>query len=176
MSGVGNLGRGGAWIATNRWMLVPIALLGFTVTVATVTVMSAVVGHPLGAEPAYDRKAASFDSERAQRLENERLRWVVTPEVSSHGARHSVAIRVEDKHAARIDATRVTVECIPVVDAGARLEVELARSGPGEFSGGFESAVGGQWEFRVAVEDDGVRYTDAFRRFLSPVRGGGGHG
>lgn len=176
MSNVGIFSRGGAWMAANRWMLVPIALLGFTVTVATVTVMSAVVGHPLGAEPAYDRKAADFDAERAQRIENERLRWVVTPEVSSHGARRSVAIRVEDKHAARIDATRVTVECIPVVDAGARVEVELARSGPGEFSGGFESATGGQWEFRVAVDGDGVRYTDAFRRFLTPAGAGGGHG
>lgn len=176
MSGIRFLGRGGAWMAANRWMFVPIALLGFTVTVATVTVMSAVVGHPLGAEPAYDRKAANFDAERAQRTENERLRWVVTPEVSSHGARRSVAIRVEDKHAARIDATRVTVECIPVVDAGSRIEVELARSRPGEFSGGFESAVGGQWEFRVAVDGDGVRYTDAFRRFLTPAGGEGGHG
>lgn len=175
-SSAGIFARGGAWMAANRWMFVPIALLGFTVMVATVTVMSAVVGHPLGAEPAYDRKAANFDAEREQRLQNERLRWVVTPEVSSHGAQRSLAIRVEDKHAARIDAKRVTVECIPVMNAGARVEIELARSGLGEFSGNFESPVGGQWEFRVAVEDDGVRYTDAFRRFLTPAGGGNGRG
>jgi hypothetical protein len=41
MSGVRIPVRVGAWMAANRWMLVPIALLGFTVTVATVTVMSA---------------------------------------------------------------------------------------------------------------------------------------
>lgn len=172
----GRLARGGAWMASNRWMFVPMALLAFTVTVATVTVMSAVVGHPLGAEPAYDRKAADFDAEREQRQQNERLRWVVTPEVSSHGSQRSLAVRIEDKHAARIDAERVTIECIPVVNAGARIEIELARSGPGEFNGGFDSVVGGQWEFRVAVEENGVRYTDSFRRFLTPAAGGGGHG
>ena len=123
----GFMARGGAWMVANRWMFVPVALLACTVAIATVTVMSAVVGHPLGAEPGYDRKAANFDAEREQRQQNERLRWVVTPEISSQGARRALSIRVEDKHAARIDAERVTVECIPVVDAGARIEVVLSR-------------------------------------------------
>lgn len=174
MSRDGAMSRGAAWFAANRWMFVPIALLAFTVTVAVVTVTSAVVGHPLGAEPGYDRKATEFDAEREQRLANERLRWVVTPEVVSHGARRAIAVRVEDKHAARIDAERVTVECIPVVDAERRVEVELARSASGEFSGAFDSTIGGQWEFRVAIVGDGARYTDAFRRFLTPAGGGGG--
>lgn len=172
MSRDGVISRGIAWFAANRWMFVPIGLLGFTVTVAVVTVTSAVVGHPLGTEPGYDRKAAEFDAEREQRLANERLRWVVTPEIASHGAHRSIAVRVEDKHAARIDARRVTIECIPVVDAGRRVEIELARGESGDFSGAFDSAIGGQWEFRVSVEGEGIRYTDSFRRFLTPAAGG----
>ena len=156
-------------LAANRWMFVPIALLGLTVTVGTVTVMSAVVGHPLGAEPRYDSKAADFGAELEQRAENERLRWVVTPEVESHGPQRTLAVRIEDKHAARIDADRVRVECIPVVNAEARLAIELRRSACGQFEGSFDSTLGGQWEFRIAVEQGEHRYTDQFRRFLSPV-------
>lgn len=157
----------------NRWMFVPVLLLGMTVTIGTVTVLSAVVGHPLGMEPNYDTKAASWNAEREQRALNERLRWVVTPEISSDGARRTIALRIEDKHAARIEAGSVQVECIPIRAAELRQRVALSRQGSGEFAGSFESPVGGQWEFRVTVEQGGLRYTDAFRRFLTGVRGGG---
>lgn len=157
-------------LIANRWMFVPVLLLGLTVTIATVTVMSAVVGHPLGAEPNYDTKAADWNAEREQRAMNERLRWVVTPEIASEGGHRTIALRIEDKHAARIDARRVRVECIPIRAAEARQRVELSRRDTGDFAGSFESPIGGQWEFRVTVEQDAVRYTDAFRRFLTGVR------
>ena len=160
-------------MTANRWMFVPVLLLGMTVTIGTVTVLSAVVGHPLGMEPNYDTKAASWNAEREQRALNERLRWVVTPEFSSDGARRTIALRIEDKHAARIEAGSVQVECIPIRAAELRQRVALSRQGSGEFAGSFESPVGGQWEFRVTVEQGGLRYTDAFRRFLTGVRGGG---
>ncbi len=160
-------------MTANRWMFVPVLLLGMTVTIGTVTVLSAVVGHPLGMEPNYDTKAASWNAEREQRALNERLRWVVTPEISSDGARRTIALRIEDKHAARIEAGSVQVECIPIRAAELRQRVALSRQGSGEFAGSFESPVGGQWEFRVTVEQGGLRYTDAFRRFLTGVRGGG---
>lgn len=163
-------------LIANRWMFVPVLLLGMTVAIATVTVMSAVVGHPLGAEPNYDSKAADWDTEREQRATNERLRWVVTPELLSHGPRHTIALRIEDKHAARIDAKRVAVECIPVRAAEARQRVELMRRDAGDFVGDFDSAIGGQWEFRVTVEQDSTRYTDAFRRFLTGGSAEAGHG
>ena len=160
-------------MTANRWMFVPVLLLGMTVTIGTVTVLSAVVGHPLGMEPNYDTKAASWNAEREQRAVNERLRWVVTPEISSDGARRTIALRIEDKHAARVEAGSVQVECIPIRAAELRQRVALSRQGSGEFAGSFESPVGGQWEFRVTVEQGGLRYTDAFRRFLTGVRGGG---
>ena len=100
---------------------------------------------------------------------NERLRWVVTPDIASAGAKRVLTLTVEDKHAARIDAERVRVECIPIRNAEARLEIALHRDAEGSFSGGFDSPIGGQWEFRVAVEDGELRYTDAFRRFLTPA-------
>lgn len=158
-------------LVANRWMFVPVLLLGMTVTIGTVTVMSAVVGHPLGMEPNYDTKAAAWNAEREQRAQNERLRWVVTPEITSAGAARTIALRIEDKHAARIDASKVRVECIPVRSAEARREIELSRRESGDFVGSFESPIGGQWEFRVTVEQGGVRYTDAFRRFLTGVSG-----
>ncbi len=154
-------------LIANRWMFVPIGLLSLTVTIATLTVLSAVVGHPLGMEPSYDAKAASWESERAQRATNEALRWVVTPDITSDGPTHSLALRIEDKHAARINASSVRVECIPVRAAEMRQTIELLRGELGEFSCSFDSPVGGQWEFRVTVEQGALRYTDAFRRFLT---------
>ena len=165
------MSRGGllSRLRSDRLMFVPIALLGLTVVTGFATVMSAVVGHPLGTEPAYDRKAASWEAEREQRAMNERLRWVVTPDIASAGAKRVLTLTVEDKHAARIDAERVRVECIPIRNAEARLEIALHRDAEGSFSGGFDSPIGGQREFRVAVEDGELRYTDAFRRFLTPA-------
>lgn len=164
------------WLLRNRWMFVPVLLLSLTVTIGVVTVLSAVVGHPLGAEPQYSAKAAAWDEERAQRAQNEKLRWVVTPEVRSEGAHRVLAIRVEDKHGARIDAERVEVECIPVRAAEARRVVSMARLEPGSYEGAFDSPLGGQWEFRVTVTDDGVRYTDEVRRPLPPAGAGVNHG
>lgn len=154
-------------LVENRWMFVPVALLALTVTVATVTVLSAVVGHPLGTEPNYDAKAASWNAEREQRALNERLRWVVTPEIESSGTRRTIALRIEDKHAARIDAGAVRIECIPIRAAESRQLIELSRRERGDFVGSFDSAIGGQWEFRVTVTKSEIRYTDSFRRFLA---------
>lgn len=158
----------------NRWMFAPILLLGGSVVLATTTVLSAVVGHPLGMEPAYDIKAAAWDEEREQRAQNDRLRWVVTPTVASEGPHRSLVIRVEDKHAARVPASRVSVECIPNLRGESRRTIELAPSEGevGVFDGAFDSAVGGQWEFRVVVDAPSGRYTDVFRRQLPHVRVG----
>jgi len=159
-------------IIENRWMFAPIVLLTGTVIIATATVLSAVVGHPLGMEPSYDVKAASWDAEREQRAQNDRLRWVVTPELASDGAHRSISIRIEDKHAARIAARRVSVECIPILLGESRRTLELAATAgeEGVFHGTFDCAIGGQWEFRVIVDGPLGRYTDAFRRQLPHAR------
>lgn len=166
------MSRGGllSRVHSNRWMFVPIALLGFTVITGFVTVMSAVVGHPLGTEPAYDRKAAAWNAQREQRAMNEQLRWVVTPEIASNGMRRTLTLTVEDRHAARINAAHVRVECIPIRNAEARTEIALRRAAEGVYQGDFESPIGGQWEFRVEVNNGATRYTDAFRRFLTHAR------
>ena len=164
------------WLVANRWVLVPVLLLSLTVGIAVATVLSAVVGHPLGMEPSYDRKAAAWDEERAQRATNDRLRWVVTGEVESQGAERTLRVVVEDKHAARIDADSVVVECIPIRAAESRQELQLSRAAEGDFQGTFRSALGGQWEFRVEVRRGGERYTDSFSRPLAHARGVAGEG
>lgn len=156
-----------SWIVANRWMFAPVALLGLSVTIGVATVMSAVAGQSLGAEPGYAGKAASWDAVRGQRAVNDRLRWVVTPEASSRGARRTIALTVEDKHGVRIDGAAVEVECMPVRRAEERHVLRCARTADGRYEAAFESVEGGQWEFRVSVERDGQRYTDEFRRPLA---------
>lgn len=166
-------------LVANRWAFAPVALLGATVVIATVTVMSAVVGHPLGMEPAYDAKAASWDAERMQRAANDRLRWVVTPEIGSAGALRTLVVRIEDKHAARIEGASVVVECIPNRAAESRANATLVALEPGVYRGDFSSPIGGQWEFRIRVTRESEVYTDSFRRFLTaarPVAKGDSHG
>lgn len=163
-----------ASIMANRWMFAPVALLGLSVTVAVATVMTSVAGQSLGAEPKYDSKAADWDKVREQRAMNERLRWVVTPEVVSQGAHRVLHLTVEDKHGVRIDGAAVAVECVPVRVAERRIDVRCAATDAGRYEAAFDSAIGGQWEFRVVVERDGQRYTDEFRRPLEHVEAGRG--
>ena len=100
----------------------------------------------------------------------------MTGEVESQGAERTLRVVVEDKHAARIDADTVVVECIPIRAAESRQALELSRAAEGDFQGTFRSALGGQWEFRVEVRRGGERYTDSFRRPLAHARGVAGEG
>ncbi|RLS91271.1 MAG: hypothetical protein DWI10_06670 [Planctomycetota bacterium] len=157
----------------DRWMFAPALLLTGTVTLGTVTVLCAVVGHPLGAEPAYDTRAVAWQAQREQRAINEQLRWVITLQVSDVDGSRALSMRIEDKHGVRIHADRVRVECIPIRAAEARVTVELSTVAEGEYAGTFDSPIGGQWEFRVEVMQNAVLYSESVRRFLSAGTGNG---
>lgn len=149
----------------NRWALVPIVLLGAAIAFAALTVLLAVSDHPLGVEPQYDVKAANWQATAEQLARNDKLRWIVTPEVARlDGSLASIRVRVEDKNAIAIDGADVAVECIPVADADRRVTVTLPEVAPGEYAAAFEVAHEGVHEFRVTVDAQGARYTDQFRR------------
>ncbi len=151
----------------NRWMFVPIALLGATIAFCTITVLLAVADHPLGVEPQYDAKAAAWQATAAQRAENDRLRWIITPVLERlDGQLASIAITVEDRHTIPIDVAQVAVECIPIANADSRSLVTLVEARRGVYRGAFPVSAEGWHEFRVSVHRSDSTYTDSFRRVV----------
>lgn len=158
-------------LVRDRWMFVPVGLLGLSVMTATLTVLLAVRGHSLGIEPDYYEKGQNWEATRAQMAMNERLGWVVTPDLGPGAQGHPhLALTIRDKHGVPIPAERVRVEAIPVRNADLRVSVDLALEREGAFGGDVPLRIGGQWEFRVRVERGDDSYTDTFRRTLEFAR------
>lgn len=158
----------------DRWMLVPIGLLAASVLSGTLTVLLAVAGRPLGVEPNSYERGLSHDRERTQAAANDRLAWIVSPEIS--GGRDGLprlTISVTDKRGISIPAESATVEAIPIRNADLRTAVELAPEGEGRFAGEIPLRISGQWEFRIVVRRGQDVYTDTFRRSLAFGTSGG---
>lgn len=154
-------------LVRNRWALVPVVLIGATIAFTSLTVVLAVSDHPLGIEPQYDTKAALWQQTASQRADNDRLRWLATPQLTRlDTGLVGLRLRIEDRHAIAIAGGRVSVECIPVAAADDRCVIELPEIGAGEYAAAFAPRLGGLHEFRVEVLRDGQRWTDQFRRSI----------
>lgn len=152
----------------DRWMLVPILLLGVSVTLAAVTVTFAIARQPLGVEPDYYEKSLRWDDDRAQSGTNDRLGWSVSPEIAGgQNGLARLAITVKDKHGVLIPVDAVEVEAIPIRNADLRTRVALSRESEGRFAADVPLRFSGQWEFRVRASRGSETYTDHFRRSLA---------
>jgi hypothetical protein len=165
-----------ARLIRNRWMFVPIGLLTLSVSVGVTTVALAVAGHPIGAEPDYYAKAASWDAHRLQQAINDKLRWNVAPTIVA-GTQGSPLLQIEvrDKYGGIIEADAAEVEAIPVAMADARETLSMGRVAPGRFERELSARVPGQWEFRLTVKKGETVYTDTFRRTLHFSKSGKGN-
>lgn len=156
-----------AALLRNRWALVPIILLASAIAFSVLTVMLAIADHPLGVEPQYDTKAAHWQSTAEQATTNDRLRWLITPDLARlDTSLASLRLRVEDRHTIPIDGARVVVEYIPIANADQRGTLTLAEIAPGEYAAAFEVRGEGAHEFRISIDTPTDRYTDSFRRVL----------
>jgi len=156
-------------LVRNRWAFFPVAMLGFSVVLAVVTVQAALHGQGAAPERNYYGKAVAWEDVQRQRAENDRLRWNVTPSFAASEADRRVPrleLSVADKWDLPIEGGVVSVEAIPVkaVDLGG--EIALAEKSPGRYTADLPARMDGQWEFRVRIDRQGERYTDTFRRVL----------
>ena len=154
----------------NRWVLAPFALMGLSVSMATITVVTALNARSMTAEPGYDVKAAAWDDHRAQLVTNEKLRWSVTPSLDADPADHTTArLRVDlrDKHGWPLDDATVEVEAFPVARGDLRATVTMSPLGEGGYRAALPFRHPGRWEFRVRVERGDDVYTDVFERTLA---------
>ena len=159
----------------NRWVLAPFALMGLSVTMASITVVTALNARGMTAEPGYDVKAADWDAHRAQLVRNEKLRWSVTAALDADPADHTTArlrLDLRDKHGWPLDAATVEVEAFPVARADKRATFTLEPLGDGGYRAPLPFRHPGRWEFRVRVERGDDVYTDIFERTLQWHRPG----
>lgn len=164
-------------IIENRWILAPFVLMGLSVAMATVTVITAINARGMAVEPDYDVKAADWDAHRAQLAANEKLRWSVTASLDADpDDRGSARLRLDlrDKYDWPLDDARVSVEAFPVARADLRAAMSLSPLGDGGYRAALPFRHPGRWEFRVRVERGDDVYTDVFERTLAWGRTGGG--
>lgn len=155
----------------DRWMFVPVLLLGLSVTTAVCTVMFAVRGHSLGVEPDYYEEGRNWSATQAQHAINERLGWIVSPDLGPGENGHPrLNVSIKDKHGIPIPADAVRVEAIPIRSADMRVEFDLLREREGQFAGDVPLKLAGQWEFRIDVARGEQHYTDRFRRTIEFAR------
>lgn len=161
----------------NRWVLAPFVLMGLSITMASVTVATAINARGMAAEPNYDVKAADWDAHRAQLAANERLRWSITATLDADPVDRTAArlrLDLRDKYDWPLDGARVSVEAFPVARADRRATMALEPLGDGGYRAALPFRHPGRWEFRVRVERGDDVYTDVFERTLAWGRGPGG--
>ncbi len=162
-------------LVRDRWMFVPVLILGLGVGIAALTVSLAVAGHPVGAEPDYYEKALHWNETKAQLAVNDRLGWTVSPELlGGAGGKAHLKLVVKDKHGVAVPADRAQVEAIPVRVAELRTTVDLDHTDAGTFEIDIPLRISGQWEFRVTIHRGDELYTDTFRRSLEFAKPAGG--
>ena len=155
----------------NRWALVPVLMLSFTITAAIVILTFAFSDSNVTAvEPDYYRKALAWDDYRKQLAENGVLGWVVTSTFVAGQNDPTLArleLTVADKYGVNIEHARVRVECIPILAANSRISTALQEISAGHYAADVPLRVNGMWEIRATVEAKNHLYCDRFRRHLS---------
>jgi hypothetical protein len=152
----------------NRWAFFPVLMLCGSVMLGVVTV-SAALRSSGDAEPDYYRKGAAWDAHRAQVARNGALAWNLTPTVRPAGdgsIAPALDVAVNDKHGVPIVGAAVKVEVVPIMNADARLTIDLHEARPGVYAAPCPVRVEGTWELRFTVESRGSVYADAVRRVV----------
>ncbi|MCP3861445.1 MAG: hypothetical protein GY715_02180 [Planctomycetes bacterium] len=149
----------------NRWMFMPIALIGLCLAMSTITVTLAITNQSMVAEPDYYDEAIRWDERRAQFARNDQLRWRVTPELAAG----RLDVSVQDKHGVRIDGAEVDIELIPALRPNDRHRLVARETAPGRYVADWPSGPPGRWEIRTRVVRGEATYTDRCERILRPV-------
>jgi nitrogen fixation protein FixH len=113
----------------------------------------------------YYRKAIHWDDELAQRRENDRLGWRVTPALSARSdASGSVLdVSLSDHSGIPMTGARVTVTAVHNSAAGHPVGVTLADQGGGRYRATLPLAHRGMWELQVDVRRGDEHFTADLR-------------
>lgn len=158
-------------IIENRWAMVPVLMLSFTITAATVILtLSFADSNVTAVEPDYYRKALAWNDYRKQLAENGALGWVVTSTFVA-GENDPALARLElvaaDKYGVKIEHAVVRAEFIPILSADSRVELALEESSGGHYAIDVPLRVNGMWEIRITIQSKDRVYSDRFRRHIS---------
>jgi hypothetical protein len=113
----------------------------------------------------YYQKAVHYDREIEQRAANAKLAWTLVTELSPSDRAGAYALVVRPRHAAGpLVGAIVQVEALRNASASNPIEATLVERSPGEYAATLPLRAGGLWEFRLAVEHRGARFTSVERR------------
>ncbi len=140
------------------------ALLGLSLTMATVTTVLATNDPSFGLEEDYFAKAVAWDETAAQLERNKQLGWqaeaILSGELDGRGER-SVTVLLTDAQGAALASAQVEVFAFHHARRKQTLGFELVEVSPGRYAGGAPMARQGQWTLRLSVTRGDDLFTSA---------------
>jgi nitrogen fixation protein FixH len=136
------------------------ALIGMSMTMATITVVLATNDPSFGLEEDYFAKAVAWDETAVQMEENRRLGWEVkvelAPVVDGKGDRTMTVLLAESGGSA-LQGAKLEAFCFHNARRKETLSFELTEIAPGRYSAGQPMSRNGRWTVRLkAVRGDDV--------------------
>jgi hypothetical protein len=152
------------------WALVPIALLGGSVTLVVAMVMVSTNDPGFAVEPDYYQKAVDWDRQRAQELTNRELGWRATwsfAAAAAAGTTTTVAIELMDAAGLRLNGAVLQVHAFHNARASRVQQLSLREVSPGRYEAPLELHRGGLWECRLRVTHHGQVFTQVHQAELT---------
>jgi len=145
------------------WMLLPLLLLGTSVSGWLVMVSIAVDDPGFAVEADYYKKAASYDDVIEQRRANAKLGWRLTAPgfTWARGGKARLVVLLTDAEGEPLSDRKLSAEVFFNARAGRLQKLELSPLGKGMYGADVAEARPGLWEARVLVSG-----SDTFRETL----------
>jgi hypothetical protein len=154
------------------WAFLPVVLLGSSL-LGLGTMASIATSDPSFAlERDYYQRAVHFEQEQAQQVENGRLGFRLSLEISGSPRRSELVATLASKHGAPLPEATLRAEAFANARAADVRELEFRRSADGRFRASLERATPGLWEFRFVVVNGEERFTSVIRRDVPAPSGG----
>lgn len=150
------------------WKLLPLLLLGTSLSGWFFMVRLAVDDPGFAVEPDYYEKATRWDQEAALRAASQRLGWrsAVHGELAREDGAARFTIHLWDSEGAPLVGARVTAEALANARAARLYPLSFEEREPGVYQARLESARPGLWELRVLVERGSERFSRTERTEL----------
>lgn len=149
------------------WMLLPWGILGAALSGLAFMASLAARDPSFSLEQDYYRKATAWDDELAQRRENERLGWTLSPSP----VRSGVELALHARGGEPLPGASGKVEAFAIARSQAVQEAPLREVGPGRYAADVRFSRSGLWELRVTVQRGADTFTQVLR--LDAPREGG---
>jgi hypothetical protein len=153
------------------WMLVPVILLGVSVSGWLWMVSMAVNDPGFSVETDYYKKGAHYDDEMARRASNQRLGWQVSEADTQSEADQSgrITVVISDGFGRQIDELNLRAEAFPVARGADVRQITFVPLGAGRYEAHLDRVRLGLWTVRLLAQQAEISFTHELRVEFYPA-------